>query len=644
MSVRRTFADAWRSPQHTVKRLQNLQSEDTFEEEFLDCLLRLLSVPKAETQCLRLVRIVATFLTTSTQWVTPVLSSLMPYLSAKDKTIRFRAVQITVHILKTIPTIDDDMYIPIRHELIKRLHDKLPAVRNEVASVMPHFLDNEDPEEPDEEETNLLEKVLDVLRNDSNAQVRRTLLAALPLTAETLPYLFERARDKDDSVRRAVFEKVMPSLSDFRHLSVAMREKTLRWGLRDTDEKTRQATARLICEHWIEDCVRSQEGNAEETLPANTLAPPNFTALKELLERIDVINTGTEGGVAQEAMYQFWKGRPDYISAIEFDEAFWTDLTPESTFTIRTFSDFCKLDAAHESIHEEKVPEVSQVGYYLQQHLNELLQSIKPADTEMVSADHEEKLAEEDFIVEQMLHMIQNLDYSDEVGKRRMFALLRESIAIPDLPEDNARIMIDALRLLADSRQFCDVVLEAIAEIHDLETAQEAQDAPAEDKGGMYDLKCLQLATAMLQNIKAGDISDATLAATVENLVVPAVRAQGPVRIFGLKCLALCCLLDVELAKQNLELFRYCARKADGELKLLAIKALSDLGVAHQMVCEFDADMETEEPGVKQLISQCAAKGVAFGAAPPVSVVDSLGKEVVEQNRLETSREVSVTA
>ena len=644
MSVRRTFADAWRSPQHTLKRLQSLQGEDTFEEEFLDCLLRLLSVPKAETQCLRLIKIVSTFLTTSTQWVTPVLSTLLPYLGAKDRTVRYRAVQITVHVLKSIPTIDDDMYIPVRHELIKRLHDKLPAVRNEVASVMPHFLDNEDPEEANEEETNLLEKVLDVLRNDSNAQVRRTLLAALPLTAETLPYLFERARDKDESVRRAVFEKVMPSLSDFRHLSVAMREKTLRWGFRDTDEKTRNATARLVCEHWIEDCVRSQEGGSDETLPANTLAPPSVPALKELLERIDVINTGTEGGIAQEAMYQFWKGRPDYFSAIEFDESFWTDLTPESAFMIRTFSDYCKSDAVHESTHEEKMPEVSQVGYYLQQHLNTLLQNVKPPESEVISADHEERLAEDDFIVEQLLHMTQNLDYSDEIGKRRMFALLRESIAIPDLPEDNARIMVDALRLLTDSRQFCDVVLEAIAEIQDLESPDIAQDALAEDKGGVYDLKRLQLATAMLQNIKAGDISDATLAATVETLVVPAVRAHGPVRVLGLKCLALCCLLDVELAKQNLELFRYCARKADGELRLLAIKSLSDLGIAHQMVCEFDADMETEEPGVKQLISQCVAKGVAFGAAAPVPVVDSLGNEILEQNGVEACREVSVAA
>lgn len=625
MSVRRAFADAWRSPQHTLKRLQSLQSEDDFEGEFIDCILRLLSVPKAETTCLRLIKVIANFLTTSTQFVTPLLSTLLPYLSAKDKTVRFRAVQITVHVLKSIPTIDDDMYVPIRHEMIKRLHDKLPAVRNEAASVMPHFLDNEDPEDMDEEETTLLEKVLEVLRNDSNAQVRRTLLAVLPLTPETLPYLFERARDKDDTVRRAVFEKVMPSLSDFRHLSVAMREKTLRWGLRDTDEKTRQAAARLICEHWIEDCVRSQEQNADETLSANTLAAPNFTALKELLERIDVINTGTEGGIAHEAMKQFWNGRPDYLAAVEFDEQFWKDMTPESAFMVRTFSDFCKQVPVHEATHEEKMPEVSQIGYYLQQHLNCLLQTIKPADSEVLDEEHEERVAEEDFIVEQLLHIAQNLDYTDEVGKRRMFALLRESIALPDLPEDNARIMIDTLRLLTDVRQFSEVVLEAIAEIHDVEDSETGEH-------GAYDLKCLQLATAMLQNVQAGDINDATLAATVENLVVPAVRAHGPVRVLGLKCLALCCLLDLDLAKQNLDLFRFCARKAEGELKLLAIKALSDLGIAHQMPCDFDNHMDNDELDVKQLIGRCVAKGVAFGVAPPPPTTTIEGMEGNEIN------------
>ena len=644
MSVQRTFADAWRSPQHTLKRLQILQSHVDFEDDFLDCILRLLSVPKAETQCFRLVKIIATFLTTSTEWVTPVLSTLLPYLSAKDKTVRFRAVQITVHILKSIPTIDDDMYIPIRHELIKRLHDKLPAIRNEVASVMPHFLDNEHAEDAPEDEMSLVEKVLDVLRNDSNAQVRRTLLASLPLTAETLPYLFERARDKDDTVRRAVFEKVMPSLSDFRHLSVAMREKTLRWGLRDTDEKTRQATARLLCEHWVEDCVRSQESNSEETLPANTLAPPNFPALQELLERIDVINTGTEGGIAQEAMRQFWKGRPDYLSAVEFDEAFWTELTPESAFMIRTFSDFCKSDSTLEALHEEKMPEISQIGYYLQQHLNALLQNIKPPEgdeDELTTApppdDHEETLAEADFIVEQLLHISQNLDYSDEVGKRRMFALLRESIALPDLPEENTRIMVDTLRHLTDPRQFCDVVLEAIAEIHDLEDSPPEADpdtvtdpsqnkAPDNPKSTTHDLKSLSLATYMLTNTPPGDgvaLSAATLAATVSNLVVPAVRCHiAPIRTLGLKCLALCCLLDRELAEQNLELFRYCARKARGELRRVAVWGLSDLGIVWGLPCEFGEEMMEDLEGeegreIRELVGRCVAKGVAFGGREP---------------------------
>ena len=604
MSVRRSFADAWRSPQHVLTRLQSLQHEEDFEAEFIECILRLLPVPKTETICARLIKIISSFFTTSTQFATPVLSTLLPYLSAKDRTVRFRAVQITVHILKNIPTIDDDMYVPIRHELIKRLHDKLPAVRNEAASVMAHFLGNEEPEEAGEEEVNLLEKVLDVLRNDGNAQVRRTLLSNLPLTPDTLPYLFERARDKDDTVRRAVFDKVMPSLSDFRHLSVAMREKTLRWGLRDTDEKTRQATARLICEHWIEDCVRSQEANVE-TLPTNTLAIPSMSALQELLERIDVINTGTEGGVAQEAMRQFWKGRPDYLAEIEFDEIFWTHLTPETAFMVRTFSDFCKHDDMHEAMHEERMPEVSQIGFYLQQHLNSLLQNIRPAAP---NDEHEERLAEEDFMVEQLLHITQNLDYTDHVGKQRMFSLMRESIAIPDLPEENARIMVDALRLLTDERQFSEVILEAIAEIHDME----------DENGDVYDLKCLQLATAMLQNVKEGDINDSTLAATVENLVVPAVRAHGPVRILGLKCLALCCLLDVELAKQNLDLFKYCANKGTEELQSMAIKALSDVGIAHQMPSDFD--MDTTDPGTKQLITQCVAKHVAFGGVIPEAV------------------------
>jgi condensin complex subunit 3 len=607
MSVRQLFSDAQTSAHKSLaSRMQHLEKSDGFQSDFLDCTLRLLGVPKSEIVCTRVIKFIAFYLSLSPCLTTPVLSTLLPYLSAKDKTVRFRSVQLSSHILNTISSIDDDIYVSIRHELIKRLHDKLPAIRVEAASVMSQFLDNESDHESNDDTPTLLEKVLDVLRNDSNAQVRRTLLLNLPLTPETLPYLFERARDRDDSVRRGVYTKVMTSLADFRHLSVSMREKILRWGLRDQDEKTRQAAARLFFEHWIEDCARLQD-DAQAIEQPETLSDPSIPALLELLERIDVVNTGVENGIAVDAMKHFWQGRPDYLDAVHFDDDFWANLTPESAFMVRTFSQHCHQNPLHEATHEQEMPEITQFGFYLQQHLNALLECIRVSKED---SGREEDVSEKEFIVEQLLHIAQTLDYSDEVGRRRMFSLLRESMALAELPEEITRLIIEAFKLVVDGGQFANIILETIAEMHDM------QDETGED----YGAKCLQIAADMLQNVEQGELPDNYLATTVENLIIPAVRAHGPVRLLGLRCLALACLLDEDLAKNNIELFKYCVEHAEGDLQDLAVQALSDIGITYDMA-SLDVNIR-EGTTASDILTKSIAKAVAFGTAIPAAAVE----------------------
>lgn len=195
---------------------------------------------------------------------------------------------------------------------------------------------------------------------------------------------------------------------------------------------------------------------------------------------------------------------------------------------------------------------------------------------------------EQEFIVEQLLHIAQTLDYSDEVGRRRMFALLRQSLSVPDLPEEVTKLIIEVLRGIcagdaAGEREFCSVVLEAVADIHDTimddpfgedadESFHSAKSEVTEEgastktskkssKGGsqddqeddrekaireiMVNMKCLHIVQCMLQNIEGNLQQNADLVGMLNNLVVPAVRShEAPVRERGLVCLGLCSLLD----------------------------------------------------------------------------------------------------
>jgi len=530
--------------------------------------------------------------TASTRLTSHILSILLQFLASKEKIVRYRSTQLVAHIINSLDSIDDHYYHLLKTGLLKRIRDKEPMIRVQAVLGLGRLAGNEDDggqenDDNDDDASGLLQKLLDVLQNDPSADVRRSLLLNLPLTPGTLPYLLERARDLDPATRRALYSRLLPALGDFRHLSLSMREKLLRWGLRDRDENVRKATARLFRERWIEDCAgprQDENGNKVEA------APPTIDALLELLERIDVVNSGVEEGMASEALKEFWVGRPDYQDAINFGDPFWDHLSPESVFMARSFNDYCRQqgDEKYEMLVEEKMPELTKLAFFLQRYTNNLVDCLR-RNYARYEGDDEEDTVEQEFLVEQLLHIAKTLDYSDEVGRRKMFTLLRETLAIAELPDEITKLSVDVLRDVCGTetsgeREFCDVVLEAVAEVHDAIAVDEpmadiedesfhsarseiSDTTPTKAKGPrnlagdktdtgeedeekaikeiMINMKCLHIAQCMLQNVEGNLQLNVHLVTMLNNLVVPAVRShEAPIRERGLLCLGLCCLLD----------------------------------------------------------------------------------------------------
>lgn len=634
--------------------------EEDFNAEFNRCAVRVLGVKKTEGAGDRVVRFIGLFLKTASEKDTAIftqdgatddtqgfpetptsrltfslLSAFIPLLSAKEKTVRFRATQVTSHVVNSLDSIDDELYHLVRQGLIKRIRDKEPTIRMQAVLGLGRLAGNElenGPEKDDEDEddldtSGLVDKLLDVLQNDTSAEVRRSLLLNLPLTPTTLPFLLERARDLDGPTRRAIYARLLPTLGDFRHLSLSMREKLLRWGLRDRDENVRKAAGRLFRERWIEDCAGKRDKEGENP---QEIAPASPSALLELLERIDIVNSGVENGVALEAMKDFWEGRPDYLDAMIFDDDYFSSLSSESAFLVRSFNEFCQQGGRYQGVAEEKMPEVTKVGFYLQKYINSLLSDIK----KVAESEHanEEDTVEQEFIVEQLLHIALDLDYSDEVGRRKMFSLLREALAMADLPDEVTRLTIEVLRLVcgtdtAGEREFCAIVLEAIAEVHDniitegdvpdeeesfvsarsevtdepaspskkssSKTNSTSQSEPQTDEKAvleiMINMKCLYIAQCMLQNVQGSLQTNLSLVTMLNNLVVPAVRShEAPIRERGILCLGLCCLLDRTLAEENITLFIHCFTKGHEALQATSLQILCDVLTTHPMLLSAD--------------------------------------------------------
>ena len=673
--------------------------EEAFNHEFIRCVLRVMPIKKTESVGEKSIRFTGFFLrlandkdnellgdegqdasvlpeTPSTRLTSQLLETILPLMTAKDKFVRFRATQLVSHIVNSLEAIDDELFQKLRHGLLKRIRDKEAMVRSQAVLGLGRLAGNQsegctNSDDSDAaEDTGLLQKLLEVLQNDPSADVRRSLLVNLPILPNTLPYLLERARDQDPPTRRAVYSRLLPALGDFRHLSLGMREKLLRWGLRDRDENVRKAAGRLFRERWIEDCAGAPPN--EDGTPAGP-SVPNFDGLLELLERIDVINSGVENGVALEAMSGFWEGRPDYREGVVLDDSFWETLSAESAFMARSYNEFCRneVNGKYEWLVEEKLPEVTKLAFYLERYMQALLEALKRVSEQEGEEEEEEDTVEQEFIVEQLLHIAMTLDYSDEVGRRKMFTLMRSSLSIPDLPDEVTKLTVEVLEYIcapdaAGEREFCSIVLEAVTDVHDTimedlltEDGEESfhsarseismGSGPSKDgrrnnkpelseeearekavKEIVVNMKCLHIVQCMLTHV-AGSLKDNTdLVSMLNNLVVPAVRShEAPVRERGLVCLGLCALLDRSLAEENLGLFIHFFSKGHPALQITALHILTDILNVH------GAQLLSSTPGLLKVYLKAVkghAKSAEVQAAATVAATKLLlGRVVSDQ-------------
>ncbi|KAJ3942537.1 chromosome condensation complex Condensin, subunit G [Colletotrichum fioriniae] len=618
--------------------------EEAFNSEFVRCVLRVMPIKKAESvgerrpfdnEILGEVDEDASIMpeTPSTRLTSYLMSTILPLMTAKDKFVRYRSTQLISHIINSLDAIDDDLFQKLRHGLLKRIRDKEAMVRAQAVLGLGRLAGNQvdaaanEDDSEDDEASGLLEKLLEVIQNDPSADVRRSLLVNLPILPSTLPYLLERARDQDALTRRAVTALVF---------------RRLRRGA-----------------------------------PPAEPAPPNFDGLHELLERIDVVNSGVENGVALEAMKGFWEGRPDYREAVTFDKNFWETLSAESVFTARSFNDFCRTEGngKYESLVEEKLPEVTTLAFYLERYLGVLIEAIKRVSQADSEEDEEEDTVEQEFIVEQMLHIAITLDYSDEVGRRKMFALLRQSLSVPELPDDVTKLTINVLRDIcapdnAGEKEFCSVVLEAVADVHDTIVDDPAPDDRTDDsfhsarsevsgdttptrsgsrnkspelseeearakavKEIMINMKCLHIVQCMLSNV-AGDLQQNDhLVSMLNNLVVPAVRShEAPVRERGLVCLGLCSLLDRSLAEENLTLFMHFFTKGHTALQITALQILTDILNVH------GAQLLSSTPALLKIYIKALKSGIR---SPEVQAAATLAVSKLLLGRVVTDQEAS---
>ncbi|KII87700.1 hypothetical protein PLICRDRAFT_30295 [Plicaturopsis crispa FD-325 SS-3] len=606
-----------------------LVGERAFEDAFLDMVTRVLPVKKGVGQADRVAKFIGGYTkfinekalerkseddddddTTASRFVARLLKFLLNGFLAKDKAVRYRAVHVVAEMVSHLGEIDEEVYSLLRASLLERVHDKESPIRVQAVIGLSKLSGSEDPADLEDGEPTVTDVLQDTLASDPAPDVRRAALLNVPPSPSTLSSILERTRDTDTTLRRLVYTAVLEPNALLqnaigpthpRALTIAQRELIVRNGLGDREASVRAAAGALMGT-WV-DVVGN--GGGEKKVLDDVVA---------LLKMFDL----AESIVAEDVLLSVFATRVDIFDNLEFGEDFWSELTPETAFLARVFVEHC-IAIKDEARLEGVLPVVTALAFRIQSSYNDLLDDMQADEHDLVDEhdnaararreEREEKKIDTEFIIGEMLKLAVNLDYADEIGRRKMFQLVRDMISQDALPESLLAKCLDVLRKLSpNERDLIRVVVEVVHELRDSSDPEEdtREQSTAEDeesnapesvmpapaskasrgstkpesemtpeekaRADNVDLRCLSLCIGMLERVNGTFEENSTLEGILGELIIPAVkRKELALREKGLR-----------MALNSFQLFLSQVQAAPEVLKLRVLQIVFDILMVHE--------------------------------------------------------------
>ncbi|KAF8830541.1 hypothetical protein HHX47_DHR2000911 [Lentinula edodes] len=610
-----------------------LTGEWAFGDAFIDMVNRTLAMKKGAFAD-RIVRFVGSYVkmmndkvtedrtqaenqeeTFASRFVTRLLEWLFQGFKAKNKMVRQRSIQLVIEMMVNIGEIDESTYNQLRDNLIERLCDKEPLIRAHAAIALSKLVGTEDPEELKQGETTCLDLLLDCTQYDTAPEVRRAALINLPVTPETLPVIITRTRDTDTLTRKLAYSSVLePKLGHPRHLTIAQREDITKVGLGDREATVRVAAGNMITK-WLDIAMSEQDPPGQ---PPETWVGDDGGVMKgfiNFLTFFDVVGPGE--AIAVDAMLSVFTTKPALLDAFVFNDDFWANLIPESAVLARVFVDQCLQSKSENRLEDAAIPVVTAFAFHIQEAYNALLSLMQEMDFLQIgepddegSEAREEELAKKELILGELLRIALNLDYMDEIGRRKVFSVVKDMLAHPHLPPGLIEHCLDVLsKILPSERELIRIVVEIIIELRDDDEVEPAIDdnfdgsrsdinqkersmrrskdrhemTPEEQQqNDLTDMRCLVLCIGMLERVNGTFEDNSTLEGILTDLIVPAVkRKELALREKGLVALGLCCLIARNMATNSFQLFLNQVQTAPEDLKLKVLQIVFDLLVVY---------------------------------------------------------------
>ncbi|KAF8550579.1 hypothetical protein OG21DRAFT_1487659 [Imleria badia] len=456
----------------------------------------------------------------------------------------------------------EDVYDVLRAAPIERVHDKETNIHVQAAVALSKLYDSEDPSDvEDDREQTAIDVLFDTLSRDPAAEVRRALATPTPCVASSIPILEKNCSTADGS---------------------AMGELIIRNGLGDREPAP-------------------EEGGA---------------VMDDLIAFLGLFDLN-ENTVAEDALLSIFTTRIDIFDQFEFKDAFWDTLTPEKAYLARVCVEHYYIATNDQVKLEVSLPVVTHLAHHIQSVYNKYQEGIDSvvqewalraldANERDVNKRLDDLLLDAGFVIAEIFKLAVNLDYADEIGRRKMFQLVWDMIGQKGLV---ARCL-DVLRVLSPSeRDLIRVVVEVVHELRDEgqegEGEKEGEDDPSpsavmvtepkapkppkeltpeeQARADALDMRCLSLCIGMLERINSTFEESSTLEGILGELIVPAVkRKELALREKGLVCLGLCCLIARRVALNSFQLSLSQVQSSPEVLKTRVLHIVFDTLMVHE--------------------------------------------------------------
>ncbi|KAJ3099103.1 hypothetical protein HDU97_003482 [Phlyctochytrium planicorne] len=532
--------------------LRNIHSrlqKPVFYEMFWQSILPIFGSKRGMTECDRAIKFLDFYMDfLEREWpeglptfVEFLLRKMLSGFQAKSVTVRYRLCQFTFYLLNHLAEMDDAVFEAIKDALFNRCKDKDSHVRKFASTSLSRF---QGPEE--DYDTEIAAILMDMLETDPSPDVRKSVLMNLDLNEHTAATIVRRARDVDRSVRRKVFAKFKENFQCIELLDSVTKEKFFKSGLNDRDSTVRNECLEMLCDQlWMN--TQTDLYNFAKVLDVFA------TDTAEISLRALIISPKFDRSSLDHFYTMMKTAELDYIVAF--------------VVRITVINAEVALNTADDII--EKLPSLSEICDLILVNFGLMLQ-----------AATEQTAIEKEFLVKQLIQLVEYYDFSDELGRRSFVDLAKELLGTLDLPPDFIPAILRVLKIHIRDEEMH--IAEVVCELTSNEDGEPVS-MDSDPQQLLLALQALEITRATLEICGKIPETNAFFQCLLHRIILPSLRSSNNVlREMGIHCHGLACGQSKALAVENAGFFMTSFESGESkEIKLRALQTMFDLVMIH---------------------------------------------------------------